>query len=191
MIFERCSIPDVVICKPQVFKDQRGYFMETFRQDQLDEYLGFKIDFCQDNESQSQFGVLRGLHYQKSPFSQTKLVRVIAGRILDVAVDMRKDSATFGKHVAVELSDTNKHQLLVPRGFAHGFVVLSEYAVFHYKCDQYYAPEFEEGVLYNDPKLNINWELDEEDLILSDKDLKLPLFEAASAFKESIILYER
>ncbi|RXG13088.1 dTDP-4-dehydrorhamnose 3,5-epimerase [Leeuwenhoekiella aestuarii] len=189
MLFERCNIPDVVLCKPTVFKDQRGYFMETFRQDQLDAFLGFKIDFCQDNESQSQFGVLRGLHYQKPPFSQTKLVRVIAGRILDVAVDLRKDSATFGKHVAVELSATNKYQLLVPRGFAHGFVVLSENAVFNYKCDAYYAPDSEEGVFYNDPLLNINWSLNEADLILSDKDLSLPLFEAAAAFKESDTLY--
>jgi len=190
MLFERCNIPDVVLCKPTVFKDQRGYFMETFRQDQLDTFLGFKIDFCQDNESQSQFGVLRGLHYQKPPFSQTKLVRVIAGSILDIAVDLRKDSATFGKHVAVELSHTNQHQLLVPRGFAHGFVVLSEYAIFNYKCDQYYAPDAEAGVLYSDPELNINWSLNEADLILSDKDLNLPLLEAASAFEESKTLYE-
>lgn len=190
MLFERCSIPDVVLCKPHVFRDQRGYFMESFRQDQLDDFVGFKIDFCQDNESQSQFGVLRGLHYQKTPFSQTKLVRVIAGRILDVAVDLRKGSATFGKHIAVELSDTNKCQLLVPRGFAHGFVVLSEHAILNYKSDNYYAPDFEAGIRYNDPQLNIDWELDEADLLLSAKDLSLPPFEAASAFEESNTLYK-
>ena len=138
MNFKRLGIPEVILCQPQVFGDDRGYFSETFKQQSLDEFLGFNITFCQDNESKSAFGVLRGLHYQLPPFAQTKLVRVIKGKVLDVAVDIRKGSPTFGKHVAIELSETNKKQLLVPRGFAHGFVVLSEIAIFQYKCDNFY-----------------------------------------------------
>jgi len=130
MKFTRLDIPDVIFCEPQVFGDERGYFIEAFRKDKLDKFLGYKINFCQDNESKSSFGVLRGLHYQLAPHAQSKLVRVISGAVLDVAVDIRKGSPYFGKHVAVELSEENKKQLFVPRGFAHGFVVLSEEAVF-------------------------------------------------------------
>ena len=136
MNFIRTEIRDVVICEPQVHGDDRGYFVETFREDKLIEFLGYKIDFCQDNESKSSKGVLRGLHYQLAPFAQTKLVRVIEGEVLDVAVDIREGSPTFGKHVAVRLSSENKRQLLVPRGFAHGFVVLSDTATFAYKVDE-------------------------------------------------------
>ena len=156
MQFTRLSIPDVILCEPQVFGDERGYFSETFRQDTLEEFLGYNIPFCQDNESKSSFGVLRGLHYQLPPFAQTKLVRVIQGVVLDVAVDIRKGSPTFGQHIAVELTAENKKQLLVPRGFAHGFVVLSEEAVFAYKVDNYYSPESDRGIAFNDEFLNID-----------------------------------
>jgi dTDP-4-dehydrorhamnose 3,5-epimerase len=139
MNFIRTDIEDVIICEPRVHGDDRGYFVETFRQDKLEEFIGYKIPFCQDNESKSSKGVLRGLHYQLPPFAQTKLVRVLEGEVLDVAVDIRKGSPTFGKHVAVRLSADNKKQLLVPRGFAHGFVVLSETATFAYKVDNYYS----------------------------------------------------
>jgi len=151
MKYIRTEIPDVVICEPQIFGDERGYFSETFRQDKLEEFLGFKINFCQDNESKSSYGVLRGLHYQLSPYSQTKLVRVISGSVLDVALDVREGSATFGKYIAVELTGENKRQLLVPRGFAHGFVVLSEEAVFAYKVDNFYNPECDRGIAFDDP----------------------------------------
>ena len=140
MQFIRTDIKDVVIIEPKVHGDNRGYFVETFRADKLEEFLGYKIDFCQDNESKSSKGVLRGLHYQLPPFAQTKLVRVIQGRVLDVAVDIRKNSPTFGQYIAVELSGENKRQLLVPRGFAHGFVVLEDDTVFAYKVDNYYSP---------------------------------------------------
>ena len=159
MTFTRTEIPDVVICEPTVHGDHRGYFVETFRQDRLEEFLGYRIPFCQDNESKSSIGVLRGLHYQLAPHAQTKLVRVIEGKVLDVAVDIRKGSPTFGKHVAVELSADNKRQLLIPRGFAHGFVVLSETAVFAYKVDNYYSPECDRGLSFNDPAIGIDWEL--------------------------------
>ena len=174
MQFTRLSIPDVILCEPQVFGDDRGYFSETFRQDKLEEFLGYKISFCQDNESKSSFGVLRGLHYQLAPHAQTKLVRVIQGAVLDVAVDIRKGSPTFGQHVAVELTAKNKNQLLVPRGFAHGFVVLSDTAIFSYKCDNFYHKESEAGILYKDEELHIDWQLKESELVISEKDLILP-----------------
>jgi dTDP-4-dehydrorhamnose 3,5-epimerase len=169
-------INDVLIIEPQVFGDERGYFFESFKESELTNYLGYKINFCQDNESKSSFGVLRGLHYQLPPFAQTKLVRVIQGKVLDVAVDIRKDSPTFGQHVAVELTDENKKQLFIPRGFAHGFVVLSETAIFSYKVDNYYHPESDRGIAYNDPHLNINWRLNPKDLQLSEKDRNHLLF---------------
>ena len=150
MNFIRTDISDVIICEPTVHGDNRGYFVETFREDKLKEFLGYKINFCQDNESKSSRGVLRGLHYQLPPFSQTKLVRVIQGKVLDVAVDIRRGSPTFGKHVAVELSAQNKRQLFVPRGFAHAFVVLEDDTVFEYKVDNYYSPECDRGILFND-----------------------------------------
>jgi|TARA_B000000475_G_scaffold226162_1_gene190361 dTDP-4-dehydrorhamnose 3,5-epimerase len=190
MKFTRLEIPDVILCEPQVFGDERGYFTEAFRQDKLDAFLGYKINFCQDNESKSSFGVLRGLHYQLAPYAQTKIVRVISGAVLDVAVDIRKGSPTFGKHVSVELSEENKKQLLVPRGFAHGFVVLSEEAVFSYKVDNYYNPASDRGIASNDKSLGIDWKLNSNELKLSEKDLKQPLFKNADYFDCSIKLHE-
>lgn len=174
MQFTRSAIPDVVIIEPKVHGDSRGYFVETFRADKLEEFLGFKINFCQDNESKSSKGVLRGLHYQLPPHAQTKLVRVIKGRVLDVAVDIRKNSPTFGQHVAVELSAENKKQLLVPRGFAHGFVVLEDDTIFAYKVDNYYSPECDRGIAFDDKNLNIDWILNHNELNLSAKDIKQP-----------------
>ena len=170
MNFIRTEIPDVIIIEPKVHGDNRGYFIETFRQDKLEEFIGYKINFCQDNESKSSKGVLRGLHYQLAPHSQTKLVRVIQGRVLDVAVDIRKNSSTFGKHVAVELSADNKKQLLVPRGFAHGFLVLEDDTIFAYKVDNYYSPECDRGISFSDIDLDIDWKIDIKDLNLSAKD---------------------
>ncbi|ADN08307.1 dTDP-4-dehydrorhamnose 3,5-epimerase [Sulfurimonas autotrophica] len=174
MKFVRTEIPDVVLIEPVVHGDERGYFVETFRADKLEEFLGYKINFCQDNESKSSRGVLRGLHYQLHPAAQTKLVRVIQGRVLDVAVDIRKESLTFGKHVAVELNAENKHQLLVPRGFAHGFVVLEDDTIFAYKVDNYYSPENDRGILFSDEALNIDWTIPYSELKLSAKDKVQP-----------------
>ena len=174
MTFTRPAIPDVVIIEPKVHGDSRGYFVETFRQDKLEEFLGYQINFCQDNESKSSKGVLRGLHYQLPPHAQTKLVRVISGRVLDVAVDIRKNSPTFGKYVAVELSGENKKQLLIPRGFAHGFVVLEDDTVFAYKVDNYYSPKCDRGIAFDDKNLNIDWILNHNELNLSAKDTKQP-----------------
>jgi len=141
MKFSRAEISDVIIIEPKVFSDERGYFFESFKQNELNEFLGYDVNFCQDNESKSSYGVLRGLHYQEPPFAQSKLVRIIQGSVLDVAVDIRQDSPTFGKHIAIELSEENKRQLFIPKGFAHGFVVLSENAIFSYKVDNYYNGE--------------------------------------------------
>ncbi|MDR0580366.1 MAG: dTDP-4-dehydrorhamnose 3,5-epimerase [Campylobacteraceae bacterium] len=174
MEFERLGIKDVILCKPIVHKDDRGYFVETFRQDLLDKFLGFKINFVQDNESRSSFGVLRGLHYQLPPFAQSKLVRVIEGEVLDVAVDIRKGSPTFGSHVSVLLNSENKYQLFIPRGFAHGFAVLSKTAIFAYKVDNYYSKECDKGIFYDD--FGIDWRLDETKRVLSFKDLNQPNF---------------
>ena len=174
MQFIRTAIPDVIIIEPTVHGDNRGYFVETFRQDKLEEFLGYQINFCQDNESKSSKGVLRGLHYQLPPFAQTKLVRVIQGKVLDVAVDIRRNSATFGQYVAVELSGENKKQLLVPRGFAHGFVVLEDNTIFAYKVDNYYSPQCDRGIAFNDPSLNIDWILNYDELNLSTKDKTQP-----------------
>lgn len=174
MNFLRTEIPDVIIIEPKVYGDERGYFVETFRADKLEAFLGFKINFCQDNESKSSRGVLRGLHYQLPPDAQTKLVRVIQGRVLDIAVDIRKNSPTFGKHVAVELSGENKRQLFVPRGFAHGFVVLDDDTVFAYKVDNYYSPENDRGIAFDDVALNIDWQIPHAELNLSAKDKVQP-----------------
>ena len=157
MKFKRAEIPDIIIIEPHSYKDERGYFFESFRYDKLNEFLGFEVNFCQENESKSTYGVLRGLHYQDPPYAQTKLVRVIQGKVLDVAVDIRKESPTFGKHVSIELSEKNKKQLLIPKGFAHGFVVLSETAIFFYKTDNYFSKEFDRGIAFDDPFLGINW----------------------------------
>ena len=163
-----------MLIEPTVHGDNRGYFIETFKQDQLDEAIGYKVNFIQDNESKSLKGVLRGLHYQLPPYTQAKLVRVIEGSVLDVAVDIRKSSSTFGHYVAAELTDKNKHQLFVPHGFAHGFIVLSDSATFAYKVDNYYAPEHDRGIAFNDKELKINWQLSAEELQLSDKDRAHP-----------------
>lgn len=182
MTFTRTTIPDVIICEPLVHGDERGYFVETFRADKLEDFLGYKINFLQDNESKSSYGVLRGLHYQLEPYAQTKLVRVIQGTILDVAVDIRKNSPTFGLHVSVELSGEDKKQMLVPKGFAHGFVVLSEEAIVAYKVDNYYAPQCDRGVAYDDEALGINWIVPKEKLKISQKDTKHPSFKLAELF---------
>jgi dTDP-4-dehydrorhamnose 3,5-epimerase len=180
MQFEKMNIPDVILCKPKVFLDEIGYFVETFRQDKLDEFLGFRVNFIQDNESKSSFGVLRGLHFQLPPFTQAKLVRVIKGEILDVAVDIRRNSPTFKKHVSVLLNDENKHQLFIPKGFAHGFLVLSKEAIFAYKVDNYYSANHDRGLAYDD--FEIDWGVKKEKLILSQKDLNQPKFKDAKEF---------
>ena len=174
MKFIKTSIPDVIICEPLVHGDDRGYFVETFRQDKLEEFLGLKLNFVQDNESKSTKGVLRGLHYQLAPAAQSKLVRVIKGSVLDVAVDIRVGSPTFGKHVAVELSSDNHKQLFIPRGFAHGFVVVSESVIFSYKVDNYYNPSCDRGISFDDVDLKIDWSLPVDLLQLSSKDLGQP-----------------
>ena len=183
MRFTRLNIPELVLIEPVIFGDDRGYFSETFRQQDLDVFLGQAINFCQDGESKSSFGVLRGLHYQLAPYAQTKLVRVVEGTVLDVAVDIRQTSPTFGKHVVVELSSQNKKQLLIPKGFAHGFVVLSEEAIFSYKVDNYYKPKFERGIAFNDTTLKIDWKVELKDLKLSLKDQKQPLFKDTDYFE--------
>ncbi len=175
MKFTRQSINDVILIEPTVHVDDRGYFVETFRQDLFEEVLGYQVNFVQDNESKSTKGVLRGLHYQLPPYAQAKLVRVIEGSVLDVAVDIRKSSSTFGQHVAVELTAASKHQLFTPHGFAHGFVVLSDSATFAYKVDNYYAPEHDRGIAFNDNDLAINWQLAPELLQFSDKDKSHPV----------------
>ncbi len=177
MNFVRTNIPDVIIIEPLVHGDDRGYFVETFRADKLEAFLGFKLNFGQDNESKSSKGVLRGLHYQLPPHAQSKLVRVIQGRVLDVAVDIRKNSPTFGQHVAVELSADNKKQMFVPRGFAHGFIVLENDTIFAYKVDNYYSPKCDRGIAFDDPALNIDWILNNSELNLSAKDKIQPLLE--------------
>jgi dTDP-4-dehydrorhamnose 3,5-epimerase len=173
------SVPDVVLIEPNSHGDDRGYFLETFRQDLFEEAIGYKVSFVQDNESKSSRGVLRGLHYQMPPFTQAKLVRVIQGSVLDIVVDIRRSSPTFGQHVAVKLTGINKNQLFVPHGFAHGFLVLSDSATFAYKVDNYYAPEYDRGIAFDDKKLKIDWQLSIEKLQLSDKDKILPSLASA------------
>ncbi|RCT53643.1 dTDP-4-dehydrorhamnose 3,5-epimerase [Winogradskyella sp. KYW1333] len=168
------------ILEPKVFNDDRGYFLESFNSKKFNELLGVDIKFVQDNESFSSKGVLRGLHYQLGQHAQAKLVRVVKGEVLDVAVDIRKKSKTFGQYISVVLSENNKKQLFVPRGFAHGFIVLSETAIFSYKCDNHYNKQSEGGIIYNDPKLNIDWKLPNNEFILSDKDLLLPTLDNAT-----------
>jgi dTDP-4-dehydrorhamnose 3,5-epimerase len=189
MTFTRTTIPDVILIDPKVHGDARGYFVETFRADKLEAFLGFSIPFCQDNESKSSYGVLRGLHYQLPPHAQTKLVRVIEGEVLDVAVDIREGSPTFGQHVAVRLSGENKRQMLIPRGFAHGFVVLSEQCTFAYKVDNYYSIECDRGMAFDDPALNIDWIVEKAQLQLSAKDTVQPSFANADYFDFNENLY--
>lgn len=171
----KTEIEGVVIIEPRVFGDERGYFFESFSQREF-EKLGINTVFVQDNESKSCYGVLRGLHFQMPPFAQAKLVRCVRGKVLDVAVDIRKGSPTYGKHVACELSEDNHRMFYIPHGFAHGFSVLSETAIFQYKCDNYYAPQSEGALQWNDKDLNINWLINEKDVILSEKDKHHPLF---------------
>ena len=182
MNYIETEIKGVFIIEPNVYNDARGYFMESWKRAEFEQNIG-AVDFIQDNESKSSYGVLRGLHYQKGDASQAKLVRVIKGRVLDVAVDIRKSSATFGKHVMVELSEDNKRQFFIPRGFAHGFLVLSDEAIFTYKVDNVYAPQAEAGIRWNDPQLGINWPIDPKDVQTSEKDLKQPLFADAEYFE--------
>jgi dTDP-4-dehydrorhamnose 3,5-epimerase len=185
----RAEIPDIIICDPTLYREERGYFTETFRRDMLEEFLGHRVNFCQDNEAFSTFGVLRGLHYQLPPFTQSKLVRVIVGKVLDVAVDIRRDSPTFGQHLAIELSGENKRQLFIPKGFAHGYVVLSDEAVFAYKVDNPYEKSCERGLAFNDVNLGIDWKLATKHLRLSEKDLSQPVLHEADLFEYQMKLY--
>jgi dTDP-4-dehydrorhamnose 3,5-epimerase len=173
------KISDLFILEPKVFKDDRGYFFESYNKKTLETLTGKEYDFVQDNESKSSYGVIRGLHYQLAPFSQAKLVRVLQGKVYDVAVDLRKNSPTYLDWVGVELSAENKKQFLIPKGFAHGFSVLSETVIFQYKCDEYYHPEAEAGIIYNDPSLNIDWKVKAENVKTSPKDLLLPKLQEA------------
>jgi dTDP-4-dehydrorhamnose 3,5-epimerase len=176
MNIKTTTLEGCLIIEPKVFDDERGSFFESFHQKKFEEKIGLKVNFVQDNQSISQRGVLRGLHFQKGKFAQSKLVRVIKGSVLDVAVDLRKDSSTFGKHFSIILSEKNKLQLFIPRGFAHGFVVLEDDTIFSYKCDNYYNKSAEGGVMYNDPYLNIDWMLEEDEIQLSVKDRKYKNF---------------
>ena len=182
MNYIQTEIDGVWIIEPKVFSDPRGYFMEAFKQQEFDATIG-QINFIQDNESKSSFGTLRGLHYQKGDYCQAKLVRVIKGEVLDVAVDLRKSSPTFGKHISVLLSDDNKRQLFIPRGFAHGFLVKSEEAVFTYKVDNIYAPQAEASIIYNDPALGIDWPIADSQPVMSEKDRQAGNFRAAEYFE--------
>lgn len=181
MEYRETSLKGVYVIEPRVFADQRGYFFESWKQEEFNEHVG-PVHFIQDNESKSSRGVLRGLHFQKGPFSQAKLVRVIKGTVLDVAVDIRRSSPTFGQYVMEELSEANKRQLFIPRGMAHGFLVLSDEAIFTYKVDNPYAPQSESGIRWNDPTLNIAWPIGDMDVLTSEKDLNQPLFAEAELF---------
>lgn len=182
----KTAIDGVLIIEPRVFKDSRGYFFESFSKREFDEkvgaILGHTINFVQDNESMSSYGVMRGLHFQKMPYTQSKLVRCVKGAVLDVAVDIRKGSPTFGQHVAVELTEDNHRQFFIPRGFAHGFAVLSETAVFQYKCDEFYHPEADGGICIKDESLGIDWKIPVEKAVLSEKDMKHPCLKDAESF---------
>lgn len=171
---KKTEIEGLYIIEPKIFGDDRGYFYESYNKQRFEEETGIITNFVQDNQSKSSYGVLRGLHFQKPPHAQSKLVRVVKGSVLDVAVDIRKGSPTFGKHVAVELTEDNHLQFFIPRGFAHGFVVLSDEAIFQYKCDNLYAPESEGSIIWNDPDINIDWRVDADKIVLSDKDKHHP-----------------
>ena len=175
----KTNIDGVLIIEPTVFGDSRGYFFESYNKQRFNEATGLNINFVQDNQSKSCYGVLRGLHFQKPPYAQSKLVRCVRGKVLDVAVDIRKSSPTFGKYVAVELTEDNHRQLFIPHGFAHGFVVLSDEAIFQYKCDNFYHKESEGAIAWNDPEINIDWTIPFDDVILSDKDKVNPLLKDA------------
>ena len=181
MEYIKTEIEGVWIIQPKVFNDARGYFFEAWKKEEFEEHVG-KVSFVQDNESKSSYGVLRGLHYQKGEFSQAKLVRVIKGCVLDVAVDIRKDSPTFGKHVMVELSEDNKRQFFIPRGFAHGFLVMSDEAIFTYKVDNIYAPQAEASIIFDDPDIAIKWPIDSKDVLTSAKDMDAKSLKEAELF---------
>ncbi len=181
MEYKQTDIKGVFIIEPRVFQDARGYFFEAWKDEEFQQKVG-KIKFIQDNESKSSYGVLRGLHYQKGEYSQAKLVRVIKGKVLDVAVDIRKSSPTFGEYVMVELSEENKRQLFIPRGFAHGFLVLSDEAIFTYKVDNVYAPQHEASIRWNDEQIHIEWPIDSKDVLTSEKDLKAYSLQDAELF---------
>jgi dTDP-4-dehydrorhamnose 3,5-epimerase len=183
MNFFKTKIDGLVICEPKKHHDLRGYFCETYRKNLFEDFIGYKINFCQENFSESKFGVLRGLHFQKNPFSQSKLVSVIKGKILDVVVDIRKSSKHYGENFSIELDDTENKQLFVPRGFAHGFLVLSDSAKVSYKVDNYYNPEAECGLNYNDPLLNIDWKINNESITVNKKDTSYPKFDSIIYFK--------
>ena len=175
MKFTLTKIKDLIILEPKISEDNRGYFIESYNQKKFEKIVG-KVLFVQDNESKSSFGVLRGLHFQKPPFDQAKLVRCIEGKVLDIAVDLRNGSKTYGQYLAIELSSENKKQLFVARGFDHGFLVLSEFAIFTYKVDNIYAPNYDSGICWNDPTLNIDWGIDKSQIVVSEKDSKLSFF---------------
>jgi dTDP-4-dehydrorhamnose 3,5-epimerase len=179
MTVKETKLKGCFILEPKVFEDSRGYFFESFNQKTFNKLIGQNINFIQDNESFSTKGTLRGLHYQIGEHAQAKLVRVVKGGVLDIAVDMRKESPTFGEQISIELSEENKKQLFIPRGFAHGFIVLSNTAIFSYKCDNFYNKEAEGGIIYNDKYLNIDWILNEKEFIISEKDLQLPTLKEA------------
>ena len=181
MIYRETKINGIYVIEPRVFEDARGYFMEAFKQEEFTQHIG-QVDFIQDNESKSSRHVLRGLHYQKGDYSQAKLVRVIKGRVLDVAVDIRRSSPTFGQHIMYELSEENKLQFFIPRGFAHGFLVLSDEAIFTYKVDNVYAPQAEAAIRWDDPELGIEWPVDKADVQTSEKDMKAPYLKNAILF---------
>jgi dTDP-4-dehydrorhamnose 3,5-epimerase len=182
MVFQETSIKGVFVIEPKVFNDARGYFFESWKKSEFEQNIG-KVEFVQENESKSSYGVLRGLHYQKGEYSQAKLVRVIKGRVLDVAVDIRRSSPTFGQHVMVELSDENKRQFFIPRGFAHGFLVLSDEAIFTYKVDNVYAPQSEAGIRWDDPQLAIEWPISRSEVLTSPKDENASLLKDAEVFE--------
>ena len=170
MKFIKCDLPGLIICEPKKLKDERGFFTESFRKDLFENYLGRKVDFCQENLSESSYGVLRGMHFQKEPHAQSKLVSVLKGKIQDVVIDIRKNSKFYGKSFSILLDDINNRQLFIPKGFAHGFVVLSKLARVSYKVDNYYNPSSEEGLNYNDPQLNIDWKIDKKEIQINSKD---------------------
>lgn len=194
MDFIKTKIAEIVLIKPKVLLDQRGYFVETFLQEEFNKAIGYKVNFFQENETKSKKGVLRGLHFQLPPFAQSKLVRVIEGEVLDICVDIRRGSPTFGKYISQHLSGKNKYQLFIPRGFAHGFVVLSEWAIFSYKVDNHYSPKFDAGLSFKDPNIGIDWVFPQDQLIISDKDINQPTLNqiefATSEFDYSKNLYE-
>ena len=180
MTVKETKLKGCFVLEPRIFEDRRGYFLESYNQKKFNELIGVNINFVQENESFSSKGVLRGLHFQTGDYAQAKLVRVLKGKVLDVVVDLRKNSRTFGQYEAVELTKENKKQIFIPRGFAHGFIVLSETAIFSYKCDNFYNKKSEAGIIYNDKYLNVDWKLDELELIISEKDLQLPAFKNAA-----------